>query len=433
MKLINNSIKAALTNLGYTSAQIEDIIIYITGNNTFDGAPFINRASLVTAGIHENDIDRLEDGLDSACQLVDVLNFKSLSSESVNDIGLSPSDASVNIYKQMNFTKEQYAEASKWICGHGTLEGAPHIKREHLPIFQCAVPSGYGKTFLRWQAHVRMVSAVSPFISGGISKTVNMPNDATKKDIAAAYMMAYDGRSSAEYCPGGIKCLSVYRDGSKKMQPLINPYGLSWWDPSPSMEYYPRSRRRKPPKDRSLRLHEVTINSPGGVKQKLVVKFGEYEDGSLCEVWIEVTKDNPSFYFASKWAARAISNAIQYGMPLEDIAASFINEEGGPFGRTDHKYITNCKSIIDLVVKLAMLYYRGDVTWTRRKPPIHELRVTKLSDGTDDNEEIELGQKTADKLIVIDNSCPVCGSTDIQYFPCTTCNGCGAPLGGCSP
>lgn len=430
IKIVNNSIKQSLVYLGYNDSDIDDIIAHVTGNNTFDGAPHINRKSLIDAGITEDNIDIIENELDSACQLKDALKFKALSQESVSGIGLSPSDSDVNIFKQMNFTKEQYLEATQWICGHGTLEGAPHLKQSDLPIFDCAVKSGYGKRFLRWQSHVRIVSAISPFISGAISKTVNIPSDSDKKDIAAVYMMAYDGRSSAEYCPGGVKCITVYREDSKKTQPLSNPYRMDWWDPSHARVYYPRGKRRKPPKNRNLRLHEVTMTNPSGIRQKVLVKFGEYEDGSLCEVWVEVTKDNPSFYFAAKWASRAISNAIQYGMPLEDIADSFINEEGGPFGRTDHKYITSCKSIIDLVVKLAMLYYRGDITWTRRKPPIHELRVTEISSG---KEDVEIGQKTADKLMVIDNCCPICSSTDIQYFPCTTCLGCGASLGGCNP
>jgi ribonucleoside-diphosphate reductase alpha chain len=279
-----------------------------------------------------------------------------------------------------------------------------------------------------------MISAVSPFISGGISKTLNMPSDATMKDIESAMVMAYDGKGSTEYCPGGAKCIAIYRDGSKRSQPLINPYDVDWWDPPAEHKIYLRGTRKKPPRKRNMIAHEVKIKNPSG-DQKVIVKFGEYEDGSLSEIWIEVTKDNPSFYLAMKWASRAISNAIQYGMPLSDILESFGNEEGGPGGPTDHPYITFCKSIIDFAVKLAMLEYEGDITFCRRRPPLHEIRCGQIKNGNGEcKEEIVLAEKTVHLRKVVDeNSCPKCGSTNIQRYPCETCLRCGASLGGCSP
>jgi len=433
MKIVNLSIRQALINLGYTENQIDDIEIHVAGNNTLDGAPHINRTSLLEAGIIEKDVDAIEAHLDSAIQLRDA--FNKLSPESIRNIGLVPNrDADVNVFKQMNFTKDQYIDATKWICGHGTIEGAPHIKREHLPVFDCAVRSGFGSRYLRWQAHVRMMCAVSPFISGGISKTLNMPFEATQRDIEQAMLMAYDGRGSgSEYCPGGTKCLAVYRDGSKRSQPLINPYDVRWWDPILEDKVYLRGARKRPPKKRNMQCHEVTIRNPSGSDNKFIVKFGEYEDNSLAEIWIEVTKDNPSFYLAMKWASRAISNAIQYGMPLDDILKSFANEEGGPGGSTDHKYITYCKSIIDFAVKLAMLEYEGDITFCRRKPPLHEIRCGQIKKNGGE-EDMKLEEKTVHLRKVIDeNSCPKCGSTHIQRYPCEVCLRCGSSLGGCSP
>lgn len=438
MKMVNKSIEQALINLGYSNNQIEDMSIYITGNNTIDDAPFINRASLIAAGISEHDADMIEDQLDSATQLRDAVDPTKLSDDSISDIGLSHLShddlARVNIFRHMNFTKEQYVAATQWICGHGTLEGAPHIIPDHLPVFDCANRSGYGNRFLRWQAHVRMMSAVSPFISGGISKTLNMPHESTKKEMESAILMAYDGRTSGdEYCPGGVKCLAIYRDGSKKSQPLYNPYDISWWDQNTSTKVTVRGVRRRPPSKRSAIIHEVTIKNPAQY-QKVIIKFGEYDDGSLAEIWIEVTRDNPSFFFAMKWASRAISNAIQYGMPLEDISRSFSNNEGGPGGPTDHPYITYCTSIIDLAIKLAMLEYEGDITFCKRKPPLHEIRCGRFKEKSDKkkDEEFKLEEKSVDLLKIIEGRCPKCGSLDINRYPCPACNRCGASLGGCS-
>ena len=433
MKIVNKSIRQALINLGYDDDQIEDIVIYVAGNNTLDGAPFINRDSLLEVGVSEKDLDVIENNLDSAIQLRDAFV---LSPDSIRAIGLVPGkDDDVNVFRQMNFTLEQYVAATKWICGHGTLEGAPHIKTEHVPIFDGAVRSGFGKRFLRWQAHVRMVSAVSPFISGGISKTLNMPTEATEKDIESAMLMSYDGRGSgSEYCPGGVKAIAIYRDGSKKAQPLINPYDVSWWNPPIDSRIYRRGTRKRPPSKRNMIAHEVNIKGPTG-DQKVIIKFGEYEDGSLAEIWIEVTKDNPSFYLSMKWASRAISNAIQYGMPMEDILKSFANEEGGPGGPTDHPYITFCKSIIDFAVKLAMLEYEGDITFCRRRPPLHKIRCGQIKKKKKNGEEkkVKLEEKTVHLRKIVENSCPKCGSTSIQRYPCEVCLRCGASLGGCSP
>jgi len=426
MKIVNKSIEQALRNLGYTENQIEDIEIYITGNNTLDDAPFINTVSLREAGVNEKDLDVIEGKLDGAVQLCHSFDITKFTAETIEKIGLPPKyDPNTNLFKQMNFTKEQYATATKWVCGNGTLEGAPHIKRKHLPIFDCAVRSGFGDRFLDWSAHVRMINAVSPFISGGISKTLNMPMEATHDDMNKAIIESYNG---------GAKCIAIYRDGSKNAQPMVNPYSLNWWDAEKNGTVYPRGSRKRPPSRRHMIAHEVLIKNPAQY-QKVIIKFGEYASGDLSEIWIEVTKDNPSFHFAMKWASRAISNAIQYGTPLEDIHRSYANEEGGPGGPTDHPYITYCKSVIDLAIKLAMLEYEGDITFCRRKPPVHMIRCGKLkkkkSNGKE--EKIKLEEKNIDLLRVIENSCPKCGSTNIQRYPCETCLRCGAALGGCSP
>jgi len=436
MKIVNESVEIALRNLGYTEQQIDDIMVYVLGNNTLDGAPYINRQSLIERGITESDLDDIEARFSGLCQLRYAIMPHNLSDESLYAIGCNKTTA--NIFSAMGFLQEQYVEANKWICGFGTLEGAPHIKPEHLNIFDCANRSGYGKRFIGWEAHVRMCSATSTFVSGAISKTINMPNDATEDDIGKVYLMSFDGRGSTNYCPGGIKGLAVYRDGSKQSQPLNNPTDMNWWMSSiDDNKIYFRGDRRRPPRKRELVAHEITIFNPQG-SHKVIIKFGEYEDGNLAEVWIEVGKSNPDFTLAMRWMSRAMSNAIQYGQPLSEIADSFINEEGGPAGRTDHQYITYCSSVPDLVVKLAMLEYEGDTTYCKRIPAQHEVRRGRISykNGNGNGNGHKTNGVLGERSIITTQKgrgCPKCGSSDLQKFPCELCNACGSSLGGCSP
>jgi ribonucleoside-diphosphate reductase alpha chain len=438
MKIVNESVETSLRNLGYSDSQVDDIMIYVLGNNTFDGAPYINRQSLLDVGVTVDDLDEIEANLSGVSQLRYALMPYKLSDDTLQAIDIDKK--STNIFTALKFTQEQYIEANKWICGYGTLEGAPHIRSEHLSIFDCANRSGYGKRFINPEAHVRMCSAVSPFISGAISKTVNEPNEATEDDIGNLYLMAFDGRGSTRYCPGGIKGFAVYRDGSKQSQPLNNPTDMSWWsDSCKDARVYLRGDRRRPPRKRELVAHEVTIYTTQG-HHKIIIKFGEYEDGSLAEIWIEVGKSNPDFTLAMRWMSRSMSNAIQYGQPIKEIADSFLNEEGGPAGRTDHPYITYCSSVPDLVVKLAMLEYEGDTTYCKKIPAEHEVRRGMIKNGKNghngnghksQNESV-LGQRTF-IAATKGRGCSKCGSELIQEFPCKLCLSCGTSLGGCSP
>jgi ribonucleoside-diphosphate reductase alpha chain len=431
MKIVNESLSKALGNLGYAPDQIKDILAHVLGHNTLEGAPKINRESLLGLGISREDVDKMEKSLVGSTELRYVLSFQTLSDESKHDAVIEASDK--NIFKRL-FTKEDYVEANLWICGHGALEGAPHIRPEHLPVFDCANKSGSGKRFIRPEAHVKMMAAVIPFISGAISKTVNLPNTATEADVSGIYMMSFKE---------GVKCIALYRDGCKRSQPLNNPGDMSWWDDSASRanETVLRGQRKRPPKKRIGITQEFKIYSDSG-EHKVWVQTGEYEDGQLCEIWIDVSKENTDFQRAMKWWARGVSNAIQYGQPLEEIAASFVLEEGGPSGRTDNPYITFCKSIPDLVFKFLSMEYLADFNWCRKKPPIHELRAShsqKLL--TDIGKKYQASKKVfhrvdAPVLTVHVRSldrCPICGSTNIIPFPCATCASCGATLGGCSP
>jgi ribonucleoside-diphosphate reductase alpha chain len=432
MKIVNESLRKALENLGYTINQVNDILTYVLGHNTLVGAPHINRESLADAGIDKEDIEKIEKDIAGHVELRNAVSAYSLSDDSKQAIGLDKSDK--NIFKRLGFSREQYAAANLWICGHGTLEGAPHIKAEHLPVFDCANRSGVGQRFIKPEAHVMAMAAVTPFISGAISKTVNMPNSATEADIDGIYKLSFKH---------GVKCMALYRDGCKRSQPLNNPGDISWWDESDYMpdSVYMRGQRKRPPKKRGGVTQEFKVFA-GAAEHKVWIQTGEYEDGRLCEVWIDVSKENSDFRLAMKWWARAISNAVQYGQPLEEIAHSFVLEEGGPSGRTDHPYIVFCKSIPDLVLKWLSLEYLADTTWCRRRPPISELRCSQSKSALMDvGKRYQAAKKVVHRVdapvLTVQKThidkCPICGSASIIPWPCPTCSSCGASLGGCSP
>jgi ribonucleoside-diphosphate reductase alpha chain len=264
-----------------------------------------------------------------------------------------------------------------------------------------------------------------------------------------AYLMSFDGRGAKNgYCPGGVKCIALYRDGSKRAQPLNNPTDMAWWDGKREHKPLLRGERKRQPRKRAGILHEVTIKD-NGQAHKFTVTFGEYDDGSLCEIWIDVANDNPDFQKAMEWAGRAMSNAIQYGLPLEDLANSYLLNRGGPAGKTDHPYITHCTSIIDFVMKLMLLEYQGDTTYCTKRPRPADVRIGQITktnhktalhgvngnngNGNGHNRLAASGVLT--ETVVkqqVGAGCPKCGSNNIQRFPCPTCLNCSASLGGCT-
>jgi ribonucleoside-diphosphate reductase alpha chain len=278
------------------------------------------------------------------------------------------------------------------------------------------------------------MAAVTPFISGAISKTVNLPANATEDGVRKIYEMSFKM---------GVKNITIYRDGCKRSQPLMNPGDMTWWADTAANTVYLRGQRMRPPKKRQGLTQEITIFTDHG-EVKVWVTVGEYESGLPCEIWVDISgKQNPDFRLALKWWARALSNALQYGQPLDEIAHSFFLEEGGPFGRTDHKNITYCKSIPDLILKWLSMEYLANLSWCKKKPPISELRVSELPELAK-----LVGLKRAQQYsamvhpnnapileIPIKNvqKCPFCGSSNIIPYPCPTCAACGASLGGCGP
>jgi ribonucleoside-diphosphate reductase alpha chain len=217
-KIINRMVPRALETLGYDALQIEDITRYAVGRGTLDGSPGIDHAALRAKGFDDEALAKIAAALPTAFDIKYVFNKWTLGEAFCRErLGLSEAllaDAKLDLLREIGFSTEQIDAANAWCCGSMTVEGAPHLRHEHLPVFDCANPCGrIGKRFLSVASHIKMMAAAQPFISGAISKTINMPGRATVRDCQDAYLEGWRL---------GLKALALYRDGSKLSQPLAS-------------------------------------------------------------------------------------------------------------------------------------------------------------------------------------------------------------------
>jgi ribonucleoside-diphosphate reductase alpha chain len=389
-KIVNQSVRKALTKLGYGNKQIEDIEKYSKGHATLLGCPHINKKSLEAKGFNREQIEAIEPQLASVFDITFAFNKWSLGEDFLKTLGFNESDYNdpkFNLLKRLGFTDEQIDAANDYICGTMTIEGAPHLKEEHLPIFDTANKCGKkGKRYIHHMAHVRIMAAAQPFISGAISKTVNMPAEASVSEIGEVYMTSWKSM---------VKAIALYRDGSKLSQPL-NTTNYSDLDelitlgdentldetkgPKEVQEIiadriHYKLVRHKLPKKRSGHIREAYV---GG--HKVFLRTGEYEDGSLGELFIDMYKEGASFRGLLNSFAILASKALQYGVPLEELVDSFTFTRFEPAGLVDgHEAIKNATSVLDYVFRSLGYDYLG------RKDFIHVNAVDE--DKHDDNEE----------------------------------------------
>src|SRR5437867_4838015 len=367
IKIINQSLPPALATLGHNEAQIHDIVTYCTGHGTLNGAPFINHESLQAKGFDGAALDRLEAALGQAFEIQFAFNKWTLGADFCREkLGLADdqlNDPAFNLLKALGFTQEQIAAANDYCCGTMTVEGAPHVKPEHLPVFDCANRCGrIGQRFIPVEAHVRMMAAAQPFVSGAISKTVNVPHDATVEEVEATYMLAW--RSM-------LKAVALYRDGSKLSQPLSasTDSGESGEAGEASggeimqaaekvaervLVRYLAKRRRMP--ERRLGYTQKAI--VGG--HKIYLRTGEYTDGTIGEIFLDMHKEGAAFRSLMNCFAIAISLGLQHGVPLEEFVEAFLFtrfEPNGPVKLNDH--IKMSTSIIDYVFRELAITYLG--------------------------------------------------------------------------
>ncbi|MCT8998503.1 vitamin B12-dependent ribonucleotide reductase [Chelativorans intermedius] len=374
-KIINRAVPEALRTLGYTEAQIAEIEAYAVGHGTLDQAPGVNPTTLKAKGFTDEKIAALNAALKSAFDIKFAFNQWTLGADWLKEtFGFTDeqlSDFSFEILPALGFSKQEIEAANIHICGAMTLEGAPHLKDEHLPVFDCANPCGkIGKRYLSVESHIRMMAAAQPFISGAISKTINMPNEATVEDCKNAYMLSWKL---------GLKANALYRDGSKLSQPL-NASLLSQDDeeaddlveelvaaPTAAQAAQVTEKIVERVVERVVREREKLPNRRKGYTQKAVVgghkvylRTGEFDDGRLGEIFIDMHKEGAAFRAMMNNFAIAISLGLQYGVPLEEYVEAFTFTKFEPAGMVQgNDAIKNATSILDYVFRELAISYLG--------------------------------------------------------------------------
>ncbi|WOI55241.1 vitamin B12-dependent ribonucleotide reductase [Palleronia sp. LCG004] len=380
-KIINRSVPAALENLGYGSAQIAEIVSHAVGHGTLGNAPGINHQALVGHGFGQAEIDRIEAALPSAFDIRFVMNQWTLGEEFCREtLGIPTAklnDPTFDLLRHLGFTRADIEAANAHVCGTMTLEGAPHLKREHYHIFDCANPCGKtGKRYLSVESHIHMMAAAQSFISGAISKTINMPNDATIEDCKRAYELSWSL---------GVKANALYRDGSKLSQPLAA--ALVEDDEEAEeilatgshqekagvlaekivekivMKEVAKGRERMPERRRGYTQKAIV----GG--HKVYLRTGEYRDGKLGEIFIDMHKEGAGFRAMMNNFAIAVSVGLQYGVPLEEFVDAFTFTRFEPAGMVQgNETIKNATSILDYIFRELAVSYLDRTDLAHVKP-----------------------------------------------------------------
>ncbi len=362
-RIINGSVPLALENLGYAEAQIRQITQYVSGTSKLEGAPHVNRETLRAKGLPEDALDKIDAQLKGAFSLNFAVAPWVIGADVVRDrLKITDGDlreAGGDLLTALDFSREHIRQANDHICGRMTIEGAPHLKSEHLPVFDCANKCGaYGQRYIQPLAHLRMMAAAQPFISGAISKTINLPRHASVENIKDAYYQSWRMM---------LKAVALYRDGSKLSQPLnstsdefgITDLGLEEGATEADSvnvaleKIVFATRRRRLPDRRRGYTQKARI---GG--HKIYLRTGDYEDGSLGEIFLDMHKEGASFRSLMNCFAIAVSLGLQHGVPLDEYVDAFVFtrfDPNGPVGGNDHiKYAT---SVIDYVFRELAISY----------------------------------------------------------------------------
>lgn len=361
-KIINKSVTKALSALGYTDRQIEDIIRYAVGHASIDAAPHIDTGTLQELGFGAKELAQIKQQIRGAFDIRFVINPVTVGEDFCRDIlGVNTnklSDPGFDLLKHLGFSEQQVNEANEYVCGAMSLEGAPHIREEHLPVFDCAVTCGKnGKRLLSVESHIKMMAVAQSFISGAISKTVNMPTTATIDDCKAAFQQSWQL---------GLKAIALYRDGCKLSQPLASTIEGIFDDDDEKMEVSTSSQsqvvevarqgveqmvgqhqRAKLPQRRKGYTQKAIV---GG--HKVYLRTGEYQDGSLGEIFIDMHKEGAGFRAMMNNFAIAVSIGLQHGVPLDTFVNAFVFTRFEPSGMVQgNDAIKNATSIIDYVFR----------------------------------------------------------------------------------
>ena len=370
-KIINQMVPTALETLGYSVEETSAIIDYAVGQGTLKGAPVINHQTLAGKGFTEDAIKKIEKNLSEAFDIRFVFNKWTLGEAFCTDVlkldKASLDDINFDMLAAIGFSKADVEAANTYVCGAMTLEGAPKLKAEHLPVFDCANPCGRkGTRSLSVESHIRMMAAAQPFISGAISKTINMPNAATVEDCKEAYLLSWRL---------GTKANALYRDGSKLSQPLAS--SLIDDDLEDAEEVAAElaaapmvakaqmvteriieriiTQRRRPPDRRKGYTQKATV---GG--HKVYLRTGEYEEGKIAEIFVDMHKEGAAFRSLMNNFAIAVSIGLQYGVPLEEYVEAFTFTRFEPSGIVrGNDTIKMATSILDYIFRELAVSYIG--------------------------------------------------------------------------
>ncbi len=504
-KIINGAVPNALQSLGYSKKEIAAIEKYAVGAASFDGAPFINEKTLNEKGFTKDEIAKLNTAAKSAFEIGFVFNRFILGDSCLQRLGFTEeqySDWNFNMLESLGFTYDEIEAANNYVCGTMTVEGAPYLKEEHLPVFDCANRCGkIGQRYIHAHGHIKMMAACQPFLSGAISKTINLPNEAAIEEIEESYMLSWKL---------GLKACALYRDGSKLSQPLSNKSDKkkkteeSTADASEinsdaadsfNKEIQTESnivdlgklsveelleevqkrmaastdttfkrqlsriveRKALPAKRRGF-VQKAKING-----QALFLRTGEYTDGTLGEIFIDLAKEGSTVRSLMNCFAIAISVGLQYGVPLEEFVEKFVFTRFEPAGMVDHPNIKTTTSLVDFVFRALAYEYLGrtdlvhvldkpdiantgiddDITFTD-KPELSSVRVTASSANVTPSASSQKVQRAvtikADAGLDMINAaaknmqsdapaCNTCGHITIRSGTCYKCLNCGNSMG----
>ena len=459
-KIVNQAVPGALRELGYSDVQGKDIVAYVSGTNTLAGAPHVNRASLKKRGLDDDDLSNIEKKLPSVFDLSQAFAPWVIGEPTLRRLNASgkASSPGFSLLEHLGFTSDEIAEANDTIVGRMTIEGAPHLRRIHYPVFDCANRCGSsGKRFLSAKAHLRMMAAAQPFLSGAISKTVNVPNESTSRDIKALY---------EEGWRLGLKAVAIYRDGCKASQPLssnnekddkatdkqgdeaiskettVNAEALVGPVRAPGV-------RVRLPKKRSGFTQEARV---GG--HKIFLRTGEYSDGTLGEIFIDMHKEGAAFRSVMNCLSMSISIGLQYGVPLDTYVDQFTFTRFEPQGMVEgHPNVKFSTSIVDYIFRVVGIEYLHrydlahvppadtqaiqDPTETKAQepltlPPAPEQAALPLQSSPTRFVSEGVGNPQNQQLVRMMGDAPLCdgcGHITVRNGTCYKCLNCGNSMG----
>lgn len=483
-KIINQSIPAALKNLGYPEQQIDAIVKHAKGHGTFAGAPFINHQTLSEKGLIAEELKKLDAAVESAFEIGFVFNAYTLGEECMQRLGFQPEEyfaPDFQLLEALGFSDDEIEAANDYVCGTMTVEGAPYLKEEHLSVFDCANKCGKkGERYIHQHGHIRMMAATQPFISGAISKTINLTHEATIDEIKDCYLLSWQL---------GIKACALYRDGSKLSQPLSNKSDKKKKDKtsiettavaateetsqivdlgqltidelleevnkrvqaSPDTQLKRQLSRIVERKQLPAKRRGYTIKAKVG-GQPLFVRTGEYTDGTLGEIFLDMAKEGATMRSLMNSFAIAVSVGLQYGVPLEEFVDKFTFTRFEPAGIVEHPNIKSATSVLDFIFRLLAYEYldRSDLVHVPDADKIQsveeasqELSQVRITAPLQKNKPESIApkpvaaaamQNSADvkKMMGTSADAPVCrncGNITLRNGTCYMCPNCGTTTG----